>query len=136
LAASRVYDAYARKHDRPCRDHLLEWSLRPGSANFYVHDFVLEPDVTSVGAEQDRRIIAVRIRATTGLLCIVGRYTHSDPWVDWEVRSAVEQGLSVVAVRTEADNPTPPVLSSGTTTWATSFTPGDVKRAIDEAFDV
>jgi len=45
-----------------------------------------------------KRLLRMRIRWAGTLVVLIGKDTHSRPWVDWEIREAAKQGKRVVGV--------------------------------------
>lgn len=45
-----------------------------------------------------KRLLRMRIRWAGTLVVLIGKDTHSRPWVDWEIREAARQGKRIVGV--------------------------------------
>lgn len=45
-----------------------------------------------------KRLLRMRIKWATTLVVLIGKDTHSRPWVDWEIREAAKQGKRIVGV--------------------------------------
>jgi hypothetical protein len=48
-----------------------------------------------------KRLLRMKISWAGTLVVLVGRETHSRPWVDWEIREANRQGKNIVGVYEE-----------------------------------
>ncbi len=56
-----------------------------------------------------RRLLRMKISWATTVVVLIGKDTHTRPWVDWEVKEANRQGKRIVGVYirggTDADSP-------------------------------
>jgi MTH538 TIR-like domain (DUF1863) len=59
--------------------------------------------------ETIRRLLRMKISWATTVVVLIGKDTHTRPWVDWEITQAAKQGKRIVGVYTqsgtEADKP-------------------------------
>jgi len=59
--------------------------------------------------ETIRRLLRMKISWAGTVVVLIGKETHSRPWVDWEIKQANKQGKRIVGVYirggTEADKP-------------------------------
>lgn len=62
-------------------------------------DYSVKVPYNSTDASYIRLRITEKIRASSVLLCLVGRHTHSSNWVEWEIRKANDLGKTVIGVR-------------------------------------
>lgn len=66
-------------------------------------------DKREVKSEVIRRLLRMKISWSGTVVVLVGKETHSRPWVDWEIEQAHKQGKRIVGVwaqgSTEADLP-------------------------------
>ena len=62
-----------------------------------------------VSDETIRRLLRMKISWAGTAVVLIGKETHSRPWVDWEIRQANQQNKRIVGVYvrggTEADKP-------------------------------
>lgn len=66
-------------------------------------------DKGMVKDETIRRLLRMKITWAGTVVVLIGKQTHSRPWVDWEIEQANKQGKRIVGVyargATEADKP-------------------------------
>jgi hypothetical protein len=66
-------------------------------------------DEGRVKDETIRRLLRMKISWATTVVVLIGKDTHTRPWVDWEIAQAAKQGKRIVGVYTqggtEADKP-------------------------------
>jgi hypothetical protein len=66
-------------------------------------------DEKRVSEEAIRRVLRMKISWAGSVVVLIGKDTHSRPWVNWEIEKANEQGKRIVGVYvrggTEADVP-------------------------------
>jgi hypothetical protein len=62
-----------------------------------------------VKEETIRRLLRMKISWATTVVVLIGKETHSRPWVNWEIQQANKQGKRIVGVfargATDADKP-------------------------------
>lgn len=65
-----------------------------------------------VSEEAIRRVLRMKISWATTVVVLVGKETHTRPWVNWEIQQAHEQGKRIVGVyeRGGVDVPLPKAL--------------------------
>jgi len=60
--------------------------------------------------ETIRRLLRMKISWAGTVIVLIGKDTHSRPWVDWEIKQANRQGKTIIGIYaqrgTEADIPT------------------------------
>lgn len=66
-------------------------------------------DENRVSEEVIRRLLRIKISWASTVVVLIGKDTHTRPWVDWEINKAKEQGKRIVGVfergGTDADIP-------------------------------
>lgn len=69
-------------------------------------------DEGRVSDETIRRLLRMKISWATTVVVLVGKETHTRPWVNWEIEQAHKQGKRIVGVyeRGETDVPLPKAL--------------------------
>jgi hypothetical protein len=130
----QVYLSYDHQNDGYYRDVLVSWSKMPGFVQLWVTDQPPAGSPDSAEAEPVKLVLAKRIAAASGLLCVVGPNSASDRWMQWEIKKADELGKRIIAVRTNRDCAVPELLSDIGATCAMSFTFEGIRRAVDEAY--
>ncbi|WOJ90059.1 TIR domain-containing protein [Methylocapsa polymorpha] len=99
-------------------------------------DFVFENDIPraaihSAEANQIKSELTEKIKSGTHLLCIVGKDTGNNDWINWQIQTASVTGRKVIAVRLHTKNKSPASLLNFGSTFATSFTFDAIKQAVD-----
>jgi hypothetical protein len=62
-------------------------------------DYSVQIPFRSYEAEYIRRKIYEKIRNVSVTVCLVGRFTHTSEWVEWELQKSVELCKGIVGVR-------------------------------------
>ena len=109
---------------------LLDWDKD------HEFDFIFENDIPKVPlhsaeAKQVKDALTEKIKSGTHFLCIIGKDTGNNDWINWEVQTASVTGRKVIAVRLNAKNKSPAALLNFGSTFATSFTFDAIKKAVD-----
>lgn len=99
-------------------------------------EFVFENDIPKVAihsaeANQIKSELTEKIKSGTHLLCIIGKDTGNNDWINWEIQTASVTGRKVIAVRLNTKNKSPAALLNFGSTFATSFTFDAIKKAVD-----
>jgi len=50
-----------------------------------------------------KRYLEARIAASSTFICVIGEKTHTRPWVDFEIKQAIEQGKKVIGIYNHGD---------------------------------
>jgi hypothetical protein len=79
-------------------------------------------------------MVLAKIKAATGFLCVIGPKTSTNPWVEWEIKTAIDLEKRMIVARIDRDCTVPEVLSDVGATCALSFTFEGIKRAVEEAY--
>ena len=87
----------------------------------------------SEGAQLVKSQLTEKIKAGTHLLCLFGKDTGNNDWINWEIQTASVAGKEVIAVRLDKNYKSPAALLNFGATWATSFTFDAIKKAVEEA---
>ncbi len=66
----------------------------------------------------------------THLLCIIGKQTADNDWINWQVQTASVTGRKVIAMRLDTGYKSPNALLNFGATWAKAFTFEAIKDAI------
>ena len=82
-----------------------------------------------VKEETIRRLLRMKISWAGKVIVLIGKQTHSRPWVDWEIRQANKQGKQIIGIygpgATDAD--VPPALEE----YGTKIVTWDPDQIID-----
>lgn len=108
---------------------LLEWDT---DKEF---DFVFEETLPKVAfhsedAKEVKADLKEKIMTATHFLCLIGKESGDNDWINWEVQTASVTGRKVIAARLDGKNKAPAVLLTFGATWATSFNFDAIKKAI------
>lgn len=98
-------------------------------------DFVYEATIPRVGIHTaDGKLVknelTDKIKACTHLLCLIGKDTANNDWINWQVQTASVTGRKVIAARAEIHYKSPAALLNFGATWAKAFTFDAIKTAI------
>lgn len=129
MAKTRIFVSF-KKSDMDSVNTLLDWDKNQE------FDFVFEDDIPKVAfhsaeAKQVKSELTEKIKSGTHLLCIIGKDTGNNDWINWEVQTASVTGRKVIAVRLNTKNKSPAALLNFGSTFAASFTFDAIKVAID-----
>jgi hypothetical protein len=129
MEKTRIFVAF-RGNDLNSMNTLLDWD------NNQEFDFVYENDIPrvvfhSAEAKEIKTELTEKIKSGTHFLCIIGKDTGNNDWINWQVQTASVTGRKVVAVRLNAKNKSPAALLNFGSTFATSFTLDAIKQAVD-----
>jgi hypothetical protein len=61
--------------------------------------YLVDAPYSNADAQSARGVIEEKIRAASVLICLVGRDTSRSPRIDWEIRTATDAGIPIIAVR-------------------------------------
>jgi len=132
MATKRVFISYDYDNDKNYKNLLVAWDKNK-ELDFSFYDASVTVAIDSNDADYTKSRIKPKIEASTHLLCIVGKQTHTSEWVDWEIRTAISLKKKLIGVKIEKDNTSPQSLLGGGATWALSFTFESIKKAVDSA---
>lgn len=128
MAKTRIFVSL-KNSDMDSMKTLLEWDQNQE------FDFVFENDIPraaihSAEGKQIKSELTEKIKSGTHLLCLIGKDTGNNDWINWEVQTASVTGRKVIAVRLNARNKSPAALLNFGSTFATSFTFDAIKEAV------
>jgi hypothetical protein len=78
-----------------------------------------------------KAVLTEKIKTGTHFLCLIGKLTGDNDWINWEVQTASVTGRKVIAVRLAMGNKSPAALLNFGATWAKDFTFEAIKTAIE-----
>ena len=132
MAKRKIFISFDYDNDSHYKNLLVAWDKNQ-HFDFSFYDGSVTVPVNSGSAGPIRRVISQRIAACPRFLCIVGEKTHRSNWVSWEIDKAVEMSRSLIAVKTDRHNTTPPNLLNAGAAWALSFSFDAIKKALDDS---
>jgi hypothetical protein len=117
--------------DLPHMETLQSWDVNKE------YDFVFEPTLPRIGIHTPdgkalKEELKTKIKTMTHLLCIIGKQTADNDWINYQVQTASVTGRKVIAVRLDSGYKSPNALLNFGATWAKAFTFDAVKTAIAE----
>ncbi|HYP58150.1 MAG TPA: TIR domain-containing protein [Beijerinckia sp.] len=129
MAKTRVFVCF-KNSELDSMNTLLDWDK---DQEF---DFVFENDIPKVAinsaeGKQAKSELTEKIKSASHLLCLIGKDTGNNDWINWQVQTASVKGRKVIAVRLHLKNKSPASLLNFGSTFATSFTFDAIKKAID-----
>ncbi len=83
---------------------LFRGQARNENSALVFDDYSVKVPYNSDSAAYIRSKITEKIRASSTLVCLVGRDTHRSSWVNWEIRTAVNMGKTVVGMRLNSNS--------------------------------
>jgi hypothetical protein len=132
VTKKRIFISFDYDNDKRYKNLLVAWDKNQ-LFDFSFYDGSVTVPVNSTDAAPIRRVISQRIADCQRFLCIVGMHTHNSDWVAWEINKAVELKRSLIGVKIEKGNTTPPNLLGVGATWAMSFTFEAIKKAVENS---
>jgi len=132
MIQKRIFVSYLYGTHNAYKQRLVSWLTRSCYA-FSFYDNRVDVSVESDAAATIKDEIATRIGDATHLLCLVGRDTHKDGWINWEISKAVQLEKRIIAVRIDRDGAAPPALKAVDAAWASSFDLAAIRQAIDQS---
>jgi len=132
MAKKIVFISFDYDNDRQYKNLLLAWD-KNDEFDFELYDGSLKDAIDSNCAVYIKSRIKPLISKATHLLCIVGRGCGSNPWITWEVQTAVDLKKKLIGVKLEKSYVSPAVLRDNGASWAMSFTFDAIKKAVEQA---
>jgi hypothetical protein len=129
MEKTRIFVCF-KNNDIEAMNTLLDWDKNQE------FDFVFEPDVPRVAfhsedGKQVKSVLTEKIKSGTHLLCLIGKDTGNNDWINWQVQTASVTGRKVIAVRLNIKNKSPAALLNFGSTFAAAFTFDAIKQAVD-----
>lgn len=69
----------------------------------YSVDSTKHKDGRTPSKEVIKRYLEARIAASSTFICVISDKTHTRPWVDFEIRRAIEQGKKIIGIYNHGD---------------------------------
>ncbi len=129
MEKTRIFVCF-KNSDMDSMNTLLDWDKNQE------FDFVFENDIPraafhSAEAKQIKSELTEKIKSGSHFLCIIGKDTGDNDWINWQVQTASVTGRKVIAVRLNTKNKSPAALLNFGSTFATAFTFEAIKKAVD-----
>lgn len=128
----RIFISYDHENDARYKHLLHAWNKHE-DFDIQMYNGSLDVAINSEDAAYIKRQIRPMITWCSYLLCIIGEDTHNSLFVDWEIKTAIENGKRLIAVKINKDCISPAAIMNKGATWALSFNYEAIKKAIDEA---
>ena len=128
----KFFISYDYVNDIHFKNLLLSWDSNK-QFDFSISDYSADVSINSTRATSIKSVLSRYINDSTTFLVIVGKQTYKSEWVSWEIEKAQNLRKKIIAVKTNRENITPPVLYGIGASWAMSFTFVSIKNAIQNA---
>jgi hypothetical protein len=132
MAKKTVFISFDYDNDRHYKNLLVAWDKNK-EFDFEIYDGSLREPINSTNAVYIKSQIKPKILAASRLLCIVGKETAKSDWIDWEIKTAVDNKKKLIGVKVEKAFASPPRLLASGATWALSFNFDAIKKAVEES---
>ncbi|MGO9135539.1 MAG: TIR domain-containing protein [Methylovirgula sp.] len=118
-----------KAEDLPHMETLLSWDTNKE------YDFVYETTLPRTGIHTPdgkalKEELKAKIKTMTHLLCIIGKQTADNDWINFQIQQASVSGRKVIAVRLDSGFKSPNTLLNFGATWAKAFTFDAIRTAI------
>ncbi|WP_084143509.1 TIR domain-containing protein [Methylocapsa acidiphila] len=128
MAKTRIFVCF-KNSDLDAMNAILDWDKNQE------FDFVFENDIPRVGinsaeGKQVKAELTEKIKSSSHLLCLIGKDTGNNDWINWQVQTASVTGRKVIAIRLHIKNKSPAALLNFGSTFAKSFTFDALKEAV------
>ena len=129
MTIKNIFISYDYDNDKTHKNLLLAWDANK-EFDFNFTDHSADVSINSTNADAIKRAISTKIGSATIFLCLVGKSTSNNKWVNWEIEKAKELKKKLVVVKIDSANTTPQGLLEVGATFAMSFTFDSIKTAI------
>lgn len=106
MTARRVFLSFVQEDLGKANEFQAE--ARDADSSLSFDHYLVNAPYSNADAHSARSVIEGKIRAASVLVCLVGRDTSRSPRIDWEIRTANDAGIPIIAVRLHA-RPADPV---------------------------
>ncbi len=137
----RILVSFDYDHDRHYR-YLLS-ALNENSRSELVFEDVTPEEIRSSDIGRIKAVLTGKIRGSTHVLVIVGKYANSyhpdrekidaRNWQWWEINQAKAERKKLVAVKIDRSNPAPDPLLNAGASWAYGFDVPAIIKAVEGA---
>jgi hypothetical protein len=132
MAKKRVFISFDYDNDLRYKNMLLAWNSHD-DFDFEFYDGSLKEAINSSNATYIKSKIKPMIEKSSHILCIVGKESGSNTWINWEVQTGVDNRKKLVGVKLDRGYESPPALKNNNASWAMSYTFDSIKKALDSA---
>jgi hypothetical protein len=109
---------------------ILEWD-KDNAFEFSFTDKAIRPAFHSNEGAALKDELKAKIKSGTHLLCLVGKNTANNDWINWEIQTASVTGKKVLAVRLDKKNKAPAAALNFGAAWADTFTFEAIAKVIE-----
>ena len=132
MAKKRVFISFDYDNDRHYKNLLLAWNSN-NDFDFEFYDGSLKEGINSTNAPYIKSRLKPLIEKSSHVLCIVGKESGTNDWINWEVQTGVDNKKRLVGVKLDRTYESPPALLNNSAAWALSYTFESIKKALDSA---
>lgn len=139
MAKKKVCVSFDYTNDKNYRYLLSAWDANT-NFDFGFNDFTPN-EINSENYSRVKAVITQRIKESTYLLVLVGKYANTEHprkneigdknWINWEINKAKELGKQLVAVKLDWNYESPTALLNSGAKWA-NFSKDSIIKALDE----
>lgn len=123
----KIYISYDYEHDRHYKNLLLAWSDLNS-----VFDGIEIVSTNAENNDQFKKVVFDKIKQASKFLVIIGKNTHKNKWVNWEIEKANELNIPIICVKTHPEDEMPDKISSVSATWVAEFSLDLINEAINK----
>jgi hypothetical protein len=116
--------------DLPAMQTLLAWD-KDEEFEFVFEEALPKVAFHSEDGKQVKNELKEKIMSASHFLCLIGKDSGNNDWLDWECQTASVNGRKVIAAKLDGKYKAPAALLNFGATWAASFTFDAIKKAID-----
>jgi hypothetical protein len=132
MARKRIFISFDYDNDLHYKNLLLAWDANK-EFDFELYDGSLTEAINSNNASYIKSRIRPLIEKSTHVLCLVGRYTATNQWIQWEVQTGIANYKRIIAVKIDSNYTSPAFLMNVGASWAHSFSFLAIKSAVESA---
>ena len=129
MACDKIFISFDYDQDLNYKNLMVAWDAND-RFDFSFNDHSVTDPIDSEKTAYVRQVIKEKMAKADCLLCLVGEKTSLSDWVNWEVKTAKELGLNLVAVKIDPSYESPSELLNSGANWAKSFTYSSIVQAI------
>jgi len=125
----RIYVIF-KGEDLPHMETIESWDVNKE------YDFTYDKELPRFGihtpaGKELKEELKAKIKTFTHLICIIGKNTADNDWINWQVQTASVTGRKVIAVRLNTSYKSPNALLNFGATWSKGFSFDQIKAAIE-----
>ncbi|MGG2466859.1 TIR domain-containing protein [Paraclostridium bifermentans] len=141
MTKKKVCISFDYTNDKHYRHLLSAWDAN-SDFEFRFTDFT-PSEINSEDYSRVKAVITQKIKASTYLLVIVGKYANENHprekeigdknWLNWEINKAKELGKKLIAVKIDKSYESPTALLNCRAEWAMNFSQDSIINALNKA---